>query len=231
MASPTVTVRGGGVSAAASRGLFAKQSSKSVRKQRLRKAVHAVSLPNVESSDRFTPIEAMTQLVAKFVQDALVMMQKLFQAVSRVRIAAAAIASISRAKETSGTTSFVAAERESQQGKRVLRSVVEEKNDGAPRIATSLQHTLNDVTGTLEAKWKALESSLESRAGDLFSATQKSATALQSIQGSSAATLRLWSLETTASVLKHEEELRQQVFEKVLAELEARDGRSQGLAY
>lgn len=226
MAGSRVTVRRGGGAAAASRGLFAKQSNKVAKKQRLRKAVHAVSLPNVESSDRFAPIEAMTQLVAKFVQDALVMMQKLFQAVTRIRIAAAAIASISRAEETPVTLNSFVVEQEPR-----VKFVEEKKKDGSPKIATSLQHTLNDVTGTLEAKWKALESSLESRAGNLFSATQKSATALQSIQGNSAATLRLWSLETTASVLKHEEELRQQVFEKVLAELEARDGRSQGLAY
>lgn len=219
----------------------AKRSIESRRRAKQRIQRHhvatpcAVSMPNVEPS-RFAPLETMSQVaaqVAKFVQDALIMIQKLFQSVVRVRIAAAAIASLSRDEKS------VSAPPESSNKDLGLPLQAppgfqenSSKGKDAPKFATSLQHTLNDVTGTLDAKWKALESSLESRAGSLFSATQKSATALQSIQGGSAATLRMWSLETTASVLKHEEELRQQVFEKVLAELEGRDhGRSKGLAY
>ena len=88
---------------------------------------------------------------------------------------------------------------------------------------THLRHTLTDATGTLEAKWRALENTAGERMSGLFAATRDSATVLTALQQSTGeATPRQWSQQSTAAVLVEEEALRRQVFAQVYAELNAK---------
>ena len=93
---------------------------------------------------------------------------------------------------------------------------------------THLRQTLTDATGTLEAKWRALDGTAAQRNG-LFAATHASATALDALQASSGeATPRQWSQNSTAVVMEEEEALRRSVFLQVYAELNAQAKKNSG---
>jgi len=85
-----------------------------------------------------------------------------------------------------------------------------------------LCHTMNDASGTLDAKWRALEGAAAQGHAALFRATQASAQALGEYSGSEGLAGRtLWAHESTAQVLEQEDALRMQVFAQVYSELNA----------
>lgn len=144
----------------------------------------------------------------------------------RVHIAAAII----QASSNSASTSRPANSNVQQPAEPPLSVRFSTATHGA---VTHLRHTLTDATGTLEVKWRALESTASERMGTLFSATRESAAALELLEasGSGAAASRMWTLESTAAVVEQEEALRRQVFEQVLAELNSQAGRQENLGY
>jgi hypothetical protein len=86
-----------------------------------------------------------------------------------------------------------------------------------------LAHTMNDASGTLEAKWTALEGTTTQLQAQLFQATHASAEALGAYEGVDcrAASSTLWAHESAAAVVETEEALRLQVYAQVYAQLTA----------
>lgn len=177
-----------------------------------------------EAHGPFHSVSQIAQVAFKLVLDAWSLVQKLFESLQRVRLAAAAIQasadSRSLEEEISSTTAA-----SSSLSKAAPFQLLSAATAGA---VTHLCQTLTDDSGTLEVKWRALESTARQQMGYLFNVTQASAQALEALQASSGdAAERLWNQQSAAAVVEEEEALKRQVFAQVFAELNAqakRDG-------
>lgn len=87
---------------------------------------------------------------------------------------------------------------------------------------THLRHTLTDATGTLDAKWNALETTASDKLDNLFIATTASAAVVTTIQqngGKVDPHTRHVARQSNEAVVKEEQALREQVFAQVYTEL------------
>ena len=166
------------------------------------------------------PFHSVTQLAnvaLKLVFDAWSMIQKLVELVQRVRIAANAIQASADSRSTEQQISSTTAA--SSTSAAAPLQLLSAATLGA---VTHLRQTLTDDSGTLEAKWRALESTARQQMGGLFNVTRASVQALDALQASSGdAAERLWNQQSVAAVVEEEEALKRQVFAQVYAELNA----------
>jgi hypothetical protein len=178
----------------------------------------------------------MAGFALKLVFDAWSLLQRLVHLVQRVRIAAAAIqdsaAASSVEEEEMSSATFMNAAAPSSSSSSGAAPQLLQATLGA---ITHLRKTLTDDSGTLETKWRALESTARQQMGGLFVVTRASAQALEKLQASSGdAAERLWNQQSAAAVVEEEEALKRQVFAQVYAELNAqakRDGPNNFVGY
>jgi hypothetical protein len=144
--------------------------------------------------------------------------QNLWSLVQRIRLAAASI------QASTESRSLEAEEQQVSPAPAPLQ-MLSDITDGGWGLITHLRQTLTDDSGTLEAKWRALESTARQQMGGLFVVTRASAEALDKLQASSgdaaAVVERLWNQQSAAAVVEEEEALKRQVFAQVFAELNA----------
>lgn len=200
---------------------------------RLRRVCYANKLESVESKPQleeeehgpFHSVSQVAGLAHKFVFDAWSLIQKLVELVQRVRLAAAAIQTSSESRSVEGEQTSASTMSAASSTSAAPLQLLSAATLGA---VTHLRQTLTDDSGTLEAKWRALESTARQQMGGLFTVTRASAEALDKLQASSGdAAERLWNQQSAAAVVEEEEALKRQVFSQVFAELNAqakRDG-------
>jgi len=162
-------------------------------------------------------------------------LQRLFELLQRVRIAAAALqasvdsrAASSQHKEPSAGPATGAPSVSLPQR---LATGISAATFGA---VAHLRQTLTDASGTMDVKWRAMESTVGEGVSKLFSATRASAE-LQSAfaEGAPVGAARKVAEQHNAAVMQSEEALREQVFAQVYAELcaQARQRGSQDIGY
>jgi len=200
---------------------------------RLRGVCYAIRTDSTEPNahleeEQDGPLHSVSQvagLALKLVFDAWNMIQKLVELVQRVRLAAAKIQASAESRSVEGeeiSSTMSAASSSSAAPLQLLSTATL----GA---VTHLRQTLTDDSGTLEAKWRALESTARQQMGGLFTATRASAEVLDKLQASSGdAAERLWNQQSAAAVVEEEEALKRQVFDQIFAELNAQAKRDGG---
>jgi hypothetical protein len=192
--------------------------------------IESVELKAELEEEQHGPFHSVSQvagLALQLVFDSWSLIQKLVELVQRVRLASAAIQTSAESRSVEGEqiSSTMSASSSTSPSAAPLQ-LLSAATLGA---VTHLRQTLTDDSGTLEAKWRALESTARQQMGGLFTVTRISAEALDKLQASSGdAAERLWNQQSAAAVVEEEEALKRQVFDQVFAELNAQAKKNGG---